>query len=248
MRRDRGAMRFVEQALRAHCKVRRALGGARGASRYPRAVPAVRTVENSVLNIHARAAMSRVLDPLGEWLAKAGVSANLITVIGSVGAVVGGLLFFSHGWWFSGAVLIWACVMLDMVDGAVARASGSPTAFGGVLDSTGDRVADAAIFGGIAWYYARHDGPAMLAAALLCLVLGSVTSYIRARAEAAGLTAAVGIAERAERLIIVLVGTGLLGLGVPYVQAIALWLLVAASAVTVGQRMATVYHQSERRG
>jgi CDP-diacylglycerol--glycerol-3-phosphate 3-phosphatidyltransferase len=83
---------------------------------------------------------------------------------------------------------------------------------------------------------------------LLCLILGSLTSYIRARAEAAGLTATVGIAERAERLIIVLVGTGLTGLPghhVPYVLAVALWLLVAASTITVAQRFVTVWSQSK---
>ena len=80
-------------------------------------------------------------------------------------------------------------------------------------------------------------------------MLGSLTSYIRARAEAAGLTATVGIAERAERLIAVLVGTGLTGapFHVPYVLAVALWLLVAASAITVAQRFATVYRQSAQR-
>jgi CDP-diacylglycerol--glycerol-3-phosphate 3-phosphatidyltransferase len=113
-----------------------------------------------------------------------------------------------------------------------------------VLDSSCDRVADAAVFGAIAWYYARHPGRWTLLAALLCLVLGALTSYIRARAEAADLTATVGVAERAERLIIVLVGTGLHGLGVPYTVPIALWLLVAASTITVGQRLATVYQQS----
>ena len=87
----------------------------------------------------------------------------------------------------------------------------------------------------------------MLLAALLCLVLGSLTSYIRARAEAAGLTATVGIAERAERLIVVLVGTGLTGLHVKYVLAVALWLLVAASTLTVAQRFATVWAQSKAR-
>jgi CDP-diacylglycerol--glycerol-3-phosphate 3-phosphatidyltransferase len=76
-----------------------------------------------------------------------------------------------------------------------------------------------------------------------------LTSYIRARAEAAGLHATVGIAERAERLIIVLVGTGLTGepFDVPYVQAIAIWALVGASTITVAQRMATVYRQSRDR-
>jgi CDP-diacylglycerol---glycerol-3-phosphate 3-phosphatidyltransferase len=199
-----------------------------------------------VLNIHARDAVSKAIRPLGAGLARAGVTPNTITVIGTLGVVAGALVFFTQGWWFTGTMVIWAFVMLDVLDGAVARAGGTSSAFGGVLDSTCDRIADAAIFGALAWYFARHDQRWLLLAALLCLVLGTVTSYIRARAEAAGLTATVGIAERAERLIVVLVGTGLSGehLRVPYVHAIALWLLVAASAITVGQRLETVYRQS----
>lgn len=202
-----------------------------------------------MLNIHARAAVSRTLEPLGRRLADAGVTPNAVTVVGTLGTVASAVIFFSQGWWFTGTMLIWAFVMLDVVDGAVARAGATSSPFGGVLDSTGDRVADAAVFGSLAWYFARHDQPAMLLAALLCLVLGSVTSYIRSRAEAAGMNATVGIAERAERLIIVLVGTGLSGehLRVPYVQAIALWVLVAASTITVGQRLAAVHRQSQQR-
>lgn len=202
-----------------------------------------------MLNIHARAAVSKVLDPLGRRLAAAGVSPNVVTTVGTLGVVVSALVFLPQGWWVAGALVIWAFVMLDLVDGAVARAGGTVSPFGGVLDSTGDRAADAAIFGALAWYFAEHDQRWLLLAALLCLVLGSMTSYIRARAEAAGLTATVGIAERAERLIIVLVGTGLAGqpFGVPYVQAIALWVLVAASTITVGQRLATVHRQSAAR-
>jgi CDP-diacylglycerol---glycerol-3-phosphate 3-phosphatidyltransferase len=200
-----------------------------------------------VLNIHARDAVSRALDPIGRRLATAGVTPNAITLLGTTGVVASALVFFTRGWWFTGTMLVWGFVMLDILDGAVARAGGHVTAFGGVLDSTCDRVADAAIFGALGWYFAQHDQPELLLAALLCLVLGSLTSYIRARAEAAGLTATVGIAERAERLIIVLVGTGLSGehLEVPYVQAGALWLLVLASTITVGQRLATVHHQSK---
>jgi CDP-diacylglycerol--glycerol-3-phosphate 3-phosphatidyltransferase len=199
-----------------------------------------------VLNIHARAALSKALDPLGRRLAGAGITPNAITVVGTLGAVAGALVFFTQGWWFTGTMVIWGFVMFDLIDGAVARAGGLVTPFGGVLDSTCDRIADAAVFGALAWYFARHDQRWLLLAALLCLVLGSLTSYIRARAEAAGLTATVGIAERAERLIIVLVGTGLSGehLRVPYVQAGALWVLVAASTITVGQRLATVRQQS----
>lgn len=200
-----------------------------------------------MLNIHARAAVSRAMTPLGGRLARAGVTPNAITVFGTLGVVISAVVCFPRGWFFAGTLLVWGFVMLDVVDGAVARAGAGSSKFGGVLDSTADRVADAAVFAAVGWYYARHDQKWMLLAALLCLILGSVTSYIRARAEAAGLTATVGIAERAERLIVVLVGTGLTGLPgyhVPYVLAIALWLLVAASTVTVVQRLATVWTQS----
>jgi CDP-diacylglycerol--glycerol-3-phosphate 3-phosphatidyltransferase len=203
-----------------------------------------------VLNIHARSFFSRLVAPLAAGLVRAGVTPDVITVVGTIGAVAGALVFFPNGWWFAGTLIIWAFVMLDLVDGAVARAGGKGTLFGAVLDSSCDRVADAAIFGAIGWYYAEHGQRWMLLAALLCLVLGSLTSYIRARAEAAGLTATVGIAERADRLVIVLVGTGLTGLPgvhVPFVLAIALWGLVAASTVTVLQRFATVWTQSKQR-
>ncbi len=204
---------------------------------------------DDVLNIHARDSVSKAIRPLGAGLARAGVTPNVVTVIGTLGVVAGAVVFYPRGMWFTGSAVITVFVLLDMVDGAVARAGGTVSAFGGVLDSSCDRIADAAIFGSLAWYFGRHDQPWMLLASLLCLVLGSLTSYIRARAEGAGFTATGGIAERAERLIIVLVGTGLSGsfIGLPYIQAIALWLLVAASTVTVAQRFATVYRQSRDR-
>jgi CDP-diacylglycerol--glycerol-3-phosphate 3-phosphatidyltransferase len=201
-----------------------------------------------VLNIHARDAIGKAVDPLGARLARAGVTPNAITVLGTCGVVGAALGFLTIGWWFTGALIVTCFVLLDMVDGAVARAGGTASPFGGVLDSTADRIADAAVFGSLCWYFARHDQRWPLLAALLCLVLGSLTSYIRARAEAAGLNATVGIAERAERMIIVLVGTGLTGtpFRVPYVQMIALWVLVAASTITVVQRLVAVYRQSHR--
>jgi len=198
-----------------------------------------------LLNIHARAAVSRALTPLGSSLARAGLTPDAITVVGTVGAVAASVAFFANGWWFTGTMVITFFVLLDLVDGAVARAGGRGSVFGAVLDSTCDRIADAAIFGAIGWYFAIHGQRWMLLAALLCLTLGSFTSYIRARAEAAALNATVGIAERAERLIFVLAGTGLTGLGVPFVLAVALWLLVAASTITVYQRLAAVRAQSK---
>jgi CDP-diacylglycerol--glycerol-3-phosphate 3-phosphatidyltransferase len=196
-----------------------------------------------------RVPISKALAPMGASLARAGVSPDAVTVAGTAGAVAGAQVCFTRGWFFAGTLIIWFFVMLDLVDGAVARARGASTSFGAVLDSTCDRVADAAVFGSLAWWFAGERGHSrpLLAAALLCLVLGQLTSYIRARAEALGMTCSVGIAERAERLIIVLVGTGLDGLVVPYTQAVALWLLVGLSSITVGQRMVTVWQQSQAR-
>jgi CDP-diacylglycerol--glycerol-3-phosphate 3-phosphatidyltransferase len=202
-----------------------------------------------VLNIHARDAVSRALVPLGTSLAKAGLTPDVITVFGTAGTVAGSVLLLGNGYLFAGTLVVTFCVLLDMVDGAVARASGRTSTFGAVLDSSCDRIADAAIFGAIAWYFGLHGNKSILLSALLCFGLGALTSYIRARAEAAGLHATVGIAERAERLIIVLVGTGLTefpGLHVKYVLEIALWLLVAASTITVFQRFAAVYQQTKR--
>jgi CDP-diacylglycerol--glycerol-3-phosphate 3-phosphatidyltransferase len=198
-----------------------------------------------MLNVFARASVSRALTPLGARLARAGVTADAITVVGTLGAVGGALGFFTQGWFFVGTLVIWFFVMFDMLDGAVARARGGSTKFGAVLDSTADRVADAAVFGALLWWFSGPGASRPLTlACLLCLVLGALVSYVKARAEGLGLTADVGLVERPERLIIVLVGTGLDGLGVPYVLAAALWLLVGLSTVTVGQRLVAVRRQS----
>ncbi len=199
-----------------------------------------------MLNIHARSAFDKAMARPGRALAKAGVSPDAITVTGTLATVAIALVFFPRGWFFAGALLVGAFALFDLLDGAVARAGATSSKFGAVLDSTCDRVADAAVFVGIGWFFVRHYQPWLLAASLLCLVLGSLTSYIKARAEGVGLTCNVGVAERADRLVIVLVGSGLAGAPIraPYVQAIALWALVAASAITVVQRLDAVRQQA----
>jgi CDP-diacylglycerol---glycerol-3-phosphate 3-phosphatidyltransferase len=131
-------------------------------------------------------------------------------------------------------------VLADMLDGALARVQGNSGAFGAFLDSTLDRVGDAAVFSGIAIWLVASGQRALAAVALFCLVAGSLVSYARARAEGLGLRGDVGIAERAERLIIGLVAIGLSGLGVPYVLSAGLWILAVLSAVTFGQRVYAV--------
>lgn len=201
-----------------------------------------------MLNIFARASISRVLAPLGSRLARAGVTPDAVTIVGTVGAIAGAVGFFPRGSLLIGTLVIWFFVMLDMVDGAVARARGTSSKFGALLDSTCDRAVDAAVFAALAWWFlGAGDNRPLALAALLSLVMGVLTSYIKARAEGLGLTCNVGFAERAERLIIVLVGTGLDGFGVPYVLAVALWFLVGATTVTVAQRLAEVHRQSTAR-
>ncbi len=198
-----------------------------------------------MLNLHVRVPLQRVLGPLGARLAKAGVSPDVITVIGTVGVLVGALGFYPRGSLFPGSVVVTVFVLLDLVDGALARARGITSPWGAFLDSTLDRVADAAIFSGLVWWFlGRGDEPVLAAVALYCLVAGAIVSYAKARAEGLGMRCDVGIAERSERTIIVLVATGLSGLGVPYIQAIGLWLLAVLATVTVGQRVAEVWRQA----
>ena len=195
-----------------------------------------------MLGISARPAVAKVVAPVVTRLGKAGVTPDMVTVTGTVGAVAGAVLLIATGqlWW--GAVTVTVFVLLDMLDGALARARGGGSVFGAVLDSVGDRAADAAIFGALVWWYSgRGDNRLLVLLALICLVLGVLTSYIKARAEGAGLSCNVGIVERTERLILVLVGTGFTGLGIPYAVHVALWVLVVGSAVTVGQRIAVVH-------
>jgi CDP-diacylglycerol--glycerol-3-phosphate 3-phosphatidyltransferase len=194
-----------------------------------------------VLGVSARPVVEKVVAPLIARLARAGVTPDIITVTGTLGAVAGAVLLFGTGHLFWGTVVVTFFVLLDLLDGALARARGGGSVFGAVLDSVGDRAADAAIFGALVWWYSGAGNDRLLVLlALLCLVLGVLTSYIKARAEGVGIACNVGIVERLERLLLVLFGTGLMGLGVPYALHVALWVLLAGSAVTVAQRILAV--------
>jgi len=195
-----------------------------------------------VLGVSARPVVAKVVAPIVGGLARAGVTPDMVTIAGTVGAVAGSVLLFGTGHLFWGTVVVTFSVLLDLLDGALARARGGGTVFGAVLDSAGDRVADAAIFGSLIWWFSGPgDNRLLVLLALLCLVLGVLTSYVKARAEGVGISCDVGIVERLERLLLVLFGTGLAGLGVPFALHIGLWVLLVGSAITVGQRIAAVH-------
>lgn len=184
--------------------------------------------------------------PIARLLLRLKVSPDAVTLVGTVGVCAGALAFFPQGRLLTGVLVITAFVFSDLIDGTMARLSGRTSPFGAFLDSTLDRLGDAAIFAGLALYFAGPgESRLYLVLSLVCLVMGSVTSYARARAESLGFEAKVGIAERADRLVAILVMAGLSGIfGLPVLLFIALWALAAASTITVAQRIWAVRQQA----
>lgn len=202
-----------------------------------------------MLNRFARALFTRLFTPVARWLLRLGVSPDVVTVIGTVGVSAGALAFYPRGEFVVGTLVISAFVFSDTIDGVMARLAGRSSAWGAFLDSTLDRFGDAAIFGGLVLYFAGR-GDDMLAAsvALAALVLGSLVSYARARAEGIGLRADVGIFERADRLVAVLLTTGFVGLGLPEgVLTAVLIVICLGSVVTIVQRVLFVRRQALER-
>ncbi|ORB68771.1 phosphatidylinositol phosphate synthase [Mycolicibacterium tusciae] len=196
----------------------------------------------SNLYLMTRAAYEKLSRPVAKVALRAGLTPDSITILGTAGTVLGALTLFPIGqlWW--GAFTVWIFVLADMLDGAMARQRGGGTRFGAVLDATCDRIGDGAIFCGLLWWAAfGMRSTSLVVATLICLVTSQVISYIKARAEASGLSAEGGMIERPERLIIVLLGAGLSGLfGIPWLLHVAMWVLAVLSLVTLGQRVHSV--------
>ncbi|WP_427018071.1 phosphatidylinositol phosphate synthase [Pseudarthrobacter sp. P1] len=199
-----------------------------------------------MLNKYARTLFANIFTPLARLLVRLGISPDAITIAGTLGVAAGALIWYPLGQLFWGTVVITVFVFSDILDGLMARMLGRSGKWGAFLDSTLDRVGDGAVFVGIViWFFTGGENHFIAVMALICLLLGSVVSYAKARAEGLGMTANVGIAERSERLVVVLVATGLVGLGLPdVVLAVVLVLLALASLVTVFQRVLTVRSQS----
>lgn len=206
-----------------------------------------------MLNKYARAVVTRVLTPFAALLLRLRVSPDAVTLVGTVGVAVGALAFYPRGEFFWGTVVITLFVFSDLIDGTMARQAGISSRWGAFLDSTLDRVGDAAIFAGLAlWYAGDGDDPTMVAVVLFCLASGQIVSYTKARGEGMGLPVRVnGLVERAERLTLTLVLTGLAGFettfGVPHIDVllpVALWLVAVGSLITLVQRVVTVRREA----
>lgn len=198
-------------------------------------------------NPKARRAVSGLLDPPAKLLLRLHVSPDAVTLVGTLGAVFCAVLFIARGSFVVGVLGIMIFAVADLLDGTMARMKGTSGPWGNFLDASLDRVADGAIFGSVAFWAASNDQMWLTTGTLISLVAGQVTSYTKARAEAVGAEANVGLVERAERLIAILASLFLAGLGVPWVLDIVVWALAVLGVLTVVQRVIHVRKQLKPR-
>ncbi len=194
-----------------------------------------------MLSSKARDTFRHVTEPAGQALAKAGISANGLTALGLGGSLAAGILI-ATGQPQIGGLLTLLSGLPDMLDGAVAKATGRAGSRGAFLDSVADRLSDGAVLLGLVWLAASTGEPRVAALASLVLALSLIVSYVKARAESLGFTCNVGIAERPERVIVL--GLALL-LGHPLA---GLWVLAVATTITVAQRVLAVWQQTSDLG
>ena len=185
--------------------------------------------------------VAKIIAPLVKTLIKLGISANMISTIGGLGSVICALYFFPKGEFFAGVLWVAVFVLFDLFDGAVARASNKGVSkWGALLDSTLDRLSDAAIFIGALLYFIDKSDR-LVPVIIIATCASFMVSYIKARAESLGIECNGGLAERSERLIIALTAYGLHGLGLDYAMASGIWILAIISIFTMAQRMMIVY-------
>jgi CDP-diacylglycerol--glycerol-3-phosphate 3-phosphatidyltransferase len=188
-----------------------------------------------------KAPVTALITPSCRFLLRIGITANWLTFIGAIGSSISALYFFSKGDFFLGTILVSLFALSDLFDGTMARLSElGTTKWGALIDSTLDRVTDAAIYAGVISYAISSDNTNLALLALLALITGALIPYIRAKAESLGIACSVGIAERAERLIIILTATGLYGLGVNIALVGGLLLINILGLITIVQRLLVV--------
>lgn len=188
----------------------------------------------------------RLIGPVADWLVARGVKPNTITIIGTACCVVAGALFATGqiraGGWFLGITALW-----DVLDGTVARRTGTASTYGAFFDSTLDRVADGALLGGLAVYFSQPgplQSPLMVATCVAALVGAQVTSYTRARGEALGADLKTGWLQRPERITILAAPQAFFGADFDgWVLRLVVLLLTVSSWVTVWQRMREMRRQ-----
>jgi CDP-diacylglycerol---glycerol-3-phosphate 3-phosphatidyltransferase len=191
-----------------------------------------------MFDTHLRNRVEPRLQPVGHNLRRTGITADHLTAFGVVMAVAAAVAIGAGVLWL-GVVFGVLCAVPDVLDGAVAKASGTASRRGSFFDSVADRFSDAVIFAGVAWYLSTtHTGP-IVVLSLAVLGLSMLISYERAKAESLGFHARGGIMERAERLILLAIGVLFASLLIP-----VLWLMRVLTAFTAVQRFVVVWRQA----
>jgi CDP-diacylglycerol---glycerol-3-phosphate 3-phosphatidyltransferase len=195
----------------------------------------------SMISTSLKPAVTRLINPVARLAVRLGITPDAVTIFGAVGVVVSSGYFFTRESYFVGTLIVTLFVLSDLFDGAMARISDrGPSAWGGFLDSTIDRITDFSITIAILMPLIRH-GDKLAYLGLISLITGLLIPYIRAKAESFSISCSIGIAERTERLILILVAVGLHGLHVQFALAIGLWLLATLGVITVIQRIVVVH-------
>jgi CDP-diacylglycerol--glycerol-3-phosphate 3-phosphatidyltransferase len=184
-------------------------------------------------------AVARISDPIARVLLRARVRPNQLTVLGLVTSMVSAAAF-AAGHLRSGGLLLIVAGALDILDGALARASGRVSAFGAFLDSVLDRYSDLLVLSGIVLLFMQQGSRGAVAAALAAVIGTVMVSYTRARAESVGVECRVGLLERGERLLVLIVGA-LLDLLAP-----AVWVVAAGANLTAIHRIAHTRQATQR--
>src|SRR5215510_8949199 len=185
-----------------------------------------------------RSSFEKGMRPLGAQIRRTGITANHLTVTGLVMAVAASVTI-ANGLLRAGLLLLVFTAIPDVLDGAVAKASGTASPRGAFFDSVVDRVSDALLLGGVAWYLASTQSGRVAVLPLAVLAASMLISYERAKAESLGFDARGGLMERAERLIALAIGLLFDSLLVP-----VLWVMLVLTAFTAGQRFVKVWQQA----
>ncbi len=186
-----------------------------------------------------RTPIDKAVKPLGQLLRRTGLTPDHLTVAG-LALGVGAAFAIGSGRLLLGLVLVVLAALPDLLDGALAKASGAASQRGAFFDSTVDRITDAVLFGGVAWYLASEESPHMSLLPFAVMALSSIISYQRAKAESLGLDAKGGLMERAERVVLLCIGLLWEPLLVP-----VLWVMLALTAITAIQRFVKVWRQAQ---
>ncbi|GDX17475.1 CDP-alcohol phosphatidyltransferase [Actinomycetes bacterium] len=196
-------------------------------------------------NSKARDIGKLIATPFAKIFIKLGFSPDLVTLFGTLGVVASSIIFFSQGEFLVGSILFTMFVGLDAVDGTVARLLNRNSKWGAFFDSVLDRIADGVVLGSLAFYFANAGKETYFVLSLVALLASEIVSYTKARAEGLGLNCDTGLAERPERVIIIVAGTFFTGLGINPALEISIWLLTIVSIITVIQRMNFVLKQTK---